>query len=35
YWKWIRISVYHWKSKLKKQNRPLTSSMVLYGFKAD
>ncbi|EMI61528.1 methionine biosynthesis protein MetW-like protein [Leptospira noguchii serovar Autumnalis str. ZUN142] len=33
YWKWIRISVYHWKSKLKKQNRPLTSSMVLYGFK--
>ncbi|EKO50243.1 MULTISPECIES: class I SAM-dependent methyltransferase [Leptospira] len=35
YWKWIRISVYHWKSKLKKQNRPLTSSMVLYSFKAD
>ncbi|PJZ56477.1 class I SAM-dependent methyltransferase [Leptospira barantonii] len=35
YWKWIRIGVYHWKSKLKKQGRPLTSSMVLYSFKAE
>ncbi|EKR98849.1 methionine biosynthesis protein MetW-like protein [Leptospira mayottensis 200901122] len=35
YWKWIRISVYHWKSKLKNQGRPLTSSMVLYSFKAE
>ncbi|EMJ95791.1 methionine biosynthesis protein MetW-like protein [Leptospira alstonii serovar Sichuan str. 79601] len=35
YWKWIRIGVYHWKSKFKKQGRPLTSSMVLYSFKAE
>ncbi|XDD49028.1 class I SAM-dependent methyltransferase [Leptospira sp. WS92.C1] len=35
YWKWIRISIYHWKSKFKKKGRPLTSSMVLYSFKAE
>lgn len=35
YWKWIRIGIYHWKSKFKKKGRPLTSSMVLYSFKVE
>ncbi|MBM9501246.1 class I SAM-dependent methyltransferase [Leptospira sp. 201903071] len=35
YWKWIRIGIYHWKSKFKKKDRPLTSSMVLYSFKVE
>lgn len=35
YRKWFRIAFYHWKSKLRKKNRPLTSSMVVYSFKAE
>lgn len=33
YLKWFRIAIYHFKSKLSRKGRPLTSSMVLYSLK--
>lgn len=33
YQKWFGIALYHWKGKFKWHAVPLTSSMVLYGFK--
>ena len=33
YKKWIHIIYYHYRSKLKKEGHPLTSSYVLYAFK--
>ncbi|XDD47923.1 class I SAM-dependent methyltransferase [Leptospira sp. WS39.C2] len=33
YFKWIRISYYHFTSKWKRKGFPLTSSYVLYAFK--
>lgn len=35
YFRWLRISWYHIKSKFKRQGLPLTSSYVLYAFKED
>ncbi len=31
YLKWFRIAFYHWKGKLSRGGRPLTSSMVIYA----
>lgn len=33
YLKWLKISIYHIKSKIKWRGKYLTSAMVLYGFK--
>ncbi|MDZ4727648.1 MAG: class I SAM-dependent methyltransferase [Leptospira sp.] len=33
YFQWFRISFYHFKSKLRSEGFPLTSSYVLYAFK--
>jgi 2-polyprenyl-3-methyl-5-hydroxy-6-metoxy-1,4-benzoquinol methylase len=34
YLKWIKTSIYHFKSKIKIQGIPLTSGFVLYAFKS-
>ncbi len=33
YWKWFKIAIYHFKSKLSIKGHPLTSSMVMYAIK--